>query len=272
MVVSIRKEILRGVALLAVTAFVLASAASAAGKDKRSGYNKADIKLPGSAKKVILKKTDAKKIVDLHELVFRKTQHADYLAVKVTLEIEWGWESWYHITLILEKPVDESGWRNAEIYTSSLDIAELFNRPYDEFKYSLDPYDLNASQEAPVPPAGEPGACATLHEKPIAIFIDPTDEELEAMKKANSEEDFFTITDDNLYYNAQAIEFLKQRDIPYCFTTEEGHEFVTPDNKTYSVNKECSHWCLIIWNGKAEPLSVIAIDLFMYESYFKGEE
>jgi hypothetical protein len=145
---SSRKEmLLRCVALLALTAFVLASAASAEGKDRRSGYNTADIKLPGSAKKLILKKTDAKKIVDIHDLVFRKTQHADYLAVRVTLEIEWGWESWYHITLIMEKPVDESGWRNAQLYTSSLEITELFNRPYDEFKYSLDPYEFNVSSD-----------------------------------------------------------------------------------------------------------------------------
>jgi hypothetical protein len=266
--------LLRFVALLALAVFVLASAAGGTEKDNRGLNGPPDIELPASAEKLILEKANAKKVVDIHDLFFRRTQNADYLAVKVTLEIEWGWESWYHITLILEKPVDESGWQNARLYTSSLDITELFNRPYADFKHSLEPYKLAASPEAPASTAGEPGACATLHEKPIAIFIDPTDEELEAMRQENSEseEDFYTITDDVMYYNAQAMNFLKQRDIPYCFTTDEAHEFVTPDKKTFSMNKECSYWCLIVWNGKDEPLSVLAIDLFMYESYFKGEK
>jgi hypothetical protein len=122
-----------------------------------------------------------------------------------------------------------------------------------------------------IAPAQEPEKCATLHEGPIAIFIDPTDEEIEAMKKDNSEEDFFAIADDNIYFNSQAMEFLKQRNIPYCFTTDESHKFITSDNKRYSMNKECSYWCLILWNGKSEPVSASAIDMFMYESYFKGE-
>ncbi len=89
------------------------------------------------------------------------------------------------------------------------------------------------------------------------------------MKKKNSEEDFYTITDDNLYYQWQAVEFFKKRNIPYCFTKNENHSFIAiANNNKYVINKECGYWCLILWNGKTEPVWVNTADIFMYDSYF----
>jgi hypothetical protein len=114
------------------------------------------------------------------------------------------------------------------------------------------------------------GECPSIHEKPIAIFIDPTDEEIKRMKIENSEEDFFTISDDNLYYQWQAVEFLKKRNIPYCFTKNESHTFITTTkNRKYVMNKECGYWCLILWNGKIEPVWVNTADIFIYDPYLK---
>jgi hypothetical protein len=99
------------------------------------------------------------------------------------------------------------------------------------------------------------GECPSMHEKPIAIFIDPTDEEIKRMKIENSEEDF---------------EFLKKRNIPYCFTKNESHTFITTTkNRKYVMNKECGYWCLILWNGKIEPVWVNTADIFIYDPYLK---
>jgi hypothetical protein len=119
--------------------------------------------------------------------------------------------------------------------------------------------------------AQEVKKCATVHEGPVAIFIEPTDEEREALKKERGEEDFDTIADDIMWYDWRATEFLSKRDIPFCFTTEEHHEFITVDDKRYSVDKECRYWCLLLWNGKDEPVYTDSIDIDMYEDYLMGE-
>lgn len=133
------------IVLLSLTVFILPPATDTIGKEHCRRNNPSDIDLPVSAEKLILKKMEAKRVVDIHELVFQKTQHADYLAVSITLEIEWGFESWYHTSIIMEKPHEESDWRNAQLYRTSLDLMDLFNRPYAEFKNSLEPYEVNLS-------------------------------------------------------------------------------------------------------------------------------
>jgi hypothetical protein len=110
--------------------------------------------------------------------------------------------------------------------------------------------------------------CSSIFEKPIAVFIEPTDQKIEAMKKENGE-DFYTIADDALYYESQATEFLEKMGFPYCFTERESHEFKIDNNKKFSVNEKCDGWCLILWNGKDKPESANTVDLFMYESYLK---
>ena len=112
--------------------------------------------------------------------------------------------------------------------------------------------------------------CPAVHETAIAIFIEPTDEEIALMKKENGE-DFYTIADDALYYQSQAAELLQKIKFPFCSTTNESHEFIAKDNnKKYSVSKKCRGWCLILWNGHGEPIWTNAVDLFMHESYLQN--
>jgi hypothetical protein len=113
--------------------------------------------------------------------------------------------------------------------------------------------------------------CPSHHEGPIAIFIDPTDEDVERMKKDNGEDVFYTIADDSLYYKWEAVEFLSKNGISYWFTKNEEHEFTAKEsNSKYSIKKECAGWCLILFNGKGEPEWASAVDIFMYEKYLKG--
>jgi len=119
--------------------------------------------------------------------------------------------------------------------------------------------------------AEENRECPSHHEGPIAIFIDPTDEEIELMKRENGEDDFYTIADDSLYYKWEAVEFLKKRNVPYCFTRNEGHEFTGKGNiRKYSIKRKCADWCLILWNGRNEPVWVSAVDIIIYDNYLKG--
>ncbi len=118
--------------------------------------------------------------------------------------------------------------------------------------------------------AEEHKACAATHEKAVAIFIEPTEKELERMREENSEEDFYTIADDVMYHSAGASKFLEKRKIPVCFTTNEEHKFISKDNEEYSMGKECRHWCLILWNGVGEPVDASIVDIYLYDTYLKG--
>jgi|GEM_PF-3081431 len=117
--------------------------------------------------------------------------------------------------------------------------------------------------------AQEDGKCTTVHNGPIGIFIDPTDEEREAMKKKYSAEDMETIYDDSMWYDYEANKFLHKLGIPTCSTTEDRHEFAAKDGKKFSLDAKCSYWCLIIWNGKEEPMLIDSIDIDLYEDYLR---
>jgi hypothetical protein len=119
--------------------------------------------------------------------------------------------------------------------------------------------------------AQEGKKCPAVHHGPIGIFVEPTHEEREAMRKEHSAEELSTIFDDSMWYDYQASLFLEKRGIPVCSTTEERHEFVTADGKKYSIDEECRYWCLVLWNGRDEPVSIYSIDIDMYEDYLKGK-
>ncbi len=115
----------------------------------------------------------------------------------------------------------------------------------------------------------EPEKCGSVHQTPVAVFIGPSDKKIESMKKKD-EMGFYTIADDAMFYQAQAIEFLEKIKFPYCFTENEEHEFRTQDNKQYAVKEKCEGWCLILWNGKDNPVSTYTVDISIHEPYLKG--
>jgi hypothetical protein len=114
--------------------------------------------------------------------------------------------------------------------------------------------------------------CASPHTGPVAVFIDPTDEEIAAMKKEYGEEDFDTVADDAMYYSWQATEFLNGLNIPTCSTKDESHLFVTKDGREYRMDRACDGWCLILWNGKEEPVYADMAEIFTYEPYLKRKQ
>lgn len=112
------------------------------------------------------------------------------------------------------------------------------------------------------------GKCPTVSEKPVAVFIQPSDKKIEQMKKEDGEA-FYTIADDAMYYQSQAIEYLEKMHIPFCFSENENHTFKKDGSTSYSVNQKCEGWCLILWNGKEKPVWTNAVDITMQEAYLK---
>lgn len=112
--------------------------------------------------------------------------------------------------------------------------------------------------------------CSDTHERPIAIFIEPTDAEIASMKEEHGQEDFYVIADDSLYYQWQATEFFEKKKFHFCFTENEKHSFLFDNKPKLTLNVDCQGWCLILWNGRDEPISTTAVDLFMHESYLES--
>ncbi len=80
--------------------------------------------------------------------------------------------------------------------------------------------------------------CPSIHEKPVAIFIGPTAEEIESMKQETGE-DFYVIADDAMCYQWQAMELLEKMKFPFCFTEEENHTFLIKEkSKKFSLNEK----------------------------------
>lgn len=119
--------------------------------------------------------------------------------------------------------------------------------------------------------AADTGAtpCAALHEKPIAVFLSPTDAQIEAMKKERGEKDFYIIADDAMYYQSLAFETLDTLKFPYCFTHEKNQKFKLGNGTVQTLGQECQGWCLILWNGKDKPILTYPVDLSSHEAYLK---
>ncbi len=115
---------------------------------------------------------------------------------------------------------------------------------------------------------GKSSKCPAVHEKPVAVFIEPSENKIELMKKEDGD-GFYTIADDAMYYQSQAIEYLGKMRFPYCFTENEKHEFIIEKKKRYVVSEKCEGWCLILWNGKDEPVRTYTVDIAMQEEYLK---
>ena len=95
------------------------------------------IELPKSAEILLLKKTGAKKVVDLRLVVYERRAERDYLAVAVSLEVEKGFEALYHHSFVFEKKRNEEAWSNARLYRTMRNIVELFTLPASEFRKAI---------------------------------------------------------------------------------------------------------------------------------------
>ncbi len=91
-----------------------------------------------------------------------------------------------------------------------------------------------------------------------ALLIGPTSEQIEELRKENSEDDFATIADDGSYYQATSNMLLDSMKIKVVDATKDMVQYVGV-NKTWTLQvrkKEFPIWNLILFNKKKEPIVV----------------
>lgn len=95
------------------------------------------------------------------------------------------------------------------------------------------------------------------------VFISPDSLEIEHMKQEYGEEDFYTIADDNLYYDYEAYEFLKEKEFEYKSTDKRFVKLIKESGKEIFVDthKYDENWGVIIFNGKDEPIVVPSMEI-----------
>ncbi|HEY3429196.1 MAG TPA: hypothetical protein VGK39_00885 [Cyclobacteriaceae bacterium] len=102
----------------------------------------------------------------------------------------------------------------------------------------------------------------TISETSVLV-VNPTDEQIEAMKKEYGEEDFYTIADDASFYQAEAISLIDSLGIkkvaavkPFALLVGEAAP------KTISLRRKgAPGWMIILFNKNKAPEIVPAIDV-----------
>ena len=96
-----------------------------------------------------------------------------------------------------------------------------------------------------------------------AILVYPTDIQIEEMKKENGELDFYTIADDNQYYQATAIRIIDSIGIKKITVSKQFLRLIV-DNKTWDLDlrkKNLPPWNIIFFKKTKEPEIISTIDL-----------
>lgn len=111
----------------------------------------------------------------------------------------------------------------------------------------------------------------TISEASVLV-VNPTDEQIEEMKRQYGEEDFFTIADDASFYQANAITLIDSMNIKKV-TAEKPFALLVGENSPVTLNlrrKGAPGWMIILFNPKKTPEIVPAIDVNkeMLNDYF----
>jgi hypothetical protein len=111
----------------------------------------------------------------------------------------------------------------------------------------------------------------TISENSILI-VNPTDAQIEEMKKEYGEDDFYTIADDASFYQSNAIMLIDSMGVKKT-TAEKPFALLVGEDKPYTLNlrmKGAPCWMIILFNPKKIPEIVPAIDVNRekLETYF----
>ncbi|HXB41100.1 MAG TPA: hypothetical protein VNZ49_11200 [Bacteroidia bacterium] len=111
----------------------------------------------------------------------------------------------------------------------------------------------------------------TVIKSSCAVFINPTDEQIEQMKKEDGEENFSTIADDQMYYTYEAQNFFKENKIDCLSPATRYLKFVTPDSEfVVDTRAKVSYgWLTILFNSDSLPKILTPIDMpRVFKTYF----
>lgn len=95
-----------------------------------------------------------------------------------------------------------------------------------------------------------------------AVIINPTSGQIEELKNNMSEEDFYTVADDNQYYQGLAFVLLDSLKVRIVSTDKKFLKFVGDKVLTLSIRKKnLPMWNIILFSKHKEPLIVPAVEL-----------
>jgi hypothetical protein len=108
-----------------------------------------------------------------------------------------------------------------------------------------------------------------------ALVIDPTDEQIQEMKKKYGEDDFYTMADDGNYYQATATKLLDSLGIKTVWANKPFVRFIGA-NKVWTLNlgrKGLPVWNLILFNKNKEPkiVGTAGLTTEAIDNYFKTD-
>jgi hypothetical protein len=122
-------SIMRGLLFIIVVSFYLVS---------QTGCRQS---IPPSAEPLLLRCLHAEKIVKVSEVRRRAIDGFDYTGIGLTVEVTWGFESWYHPAVIMRKPQAATDWGQADLFScETLSIEQAFELSEPEFLKHLHPW------------------------------------------------------------------------------------------------------------------------------------
>lgn len=122
----------------------------------------------------------------------------------------------------------------------------------------VSPFVLSC-QSADVLP--ESASIPSEYVSPVVLFIDPDERKLEQLRREYGE-DYYTMTDDAMWYRSQAYDLLEEAGIPYANPQADEAWFEVNGVPTrFSWRDVDKAWFLILYNGHHEPNILHDIDL-----------
>ena len=112
----------------------------------------------------------------------------------------------------------------------------------------------------------------TISESAVLV-VNPTDEQIEEMKKEYGEDDFYTIADDASFYQSNALMLIDSLGVKKI-NAEKPFALLVGEDKPYTLSlrkKGAPGWMIILFHPKKTPEVVPAIDLNgeMLKTYFE---
>lgn len=98
--------------------------------------------------------------------------------------------------------------------------------------------------------------------QPVALIVTPSKSLIAKYQKENSEEDYNTIVDDDVYYLSQSEQYLDSVKANKIRVKSVGViRFKTSAGKTYTMRLDTIFFGVILFNGKDKPISADIVEI-----------
>jgi hypothetical protein len=106
---------------------------------------------------------------------------------------------------------------------------------------------------------------------PCVVFVRPNSQKIKKLKKENSEDDYNTIVDDNVYYVATSRDYIDSIGMKRIERESEGSlVFKSTKGTLFKVGLDSLYWGVVLFNGKDKPIEADMTYINQdYESYMK---